>query len=113
MDSNETGNSLVKKGYPQLPPKHGDLALGLLLAESPLNGVQTIVCGQGDVPSANCRTDRTCQDVGLRVETDAHSVGVHHSQGPIIAQLIAVPHLVCRGTQADMASEARGLADCD
>lgn len=68
-----------KIGYPQLPPKHGDLALGLLLAQSPLNGVEPIVCRQSDVPSADGWTDRTRQDVRLCVETDAHPIGVHHS----------------------------------
>lgn len=85
------------KNYPQLPPEHGDLALCLLLAQTPLDGVEAIVRGQGDVPSTDCRADRTCQDVRLRVETDAHSVGVHYSQSAVVAQLIAVPHLICRG----------------
>lgn len=29
------------------------------------------------------------------MKTDAHPVGVPHSQGAVVAQLVAVPHLVC------------------
>lgn len=83
--------------YPQLPAKHSDLALGLLFAQTPLDGVETVVRGQSDVPPTDRRTDRACQDVRLCVEADAHSVGVHDSQSAVVAQLIAVSHLICRG----------------
>lgn len=85
--------------HPQFPAKNCDLALGLLLAQTPLNGVEAVVRGQGDVPPADGGAHGTCQDVGLRVKADAHPVGVHHSQGPVVAQLVAVPHLVCRWRQ--------------
>lgn len=85
--------------HPQLPPEHGDLALGLLLAQAPLDGVEAVVGGQRDVPAADGGADGAGQDVGLRVEADAHAVGVHHPQGAIVAQLVAVPDLVCRGRE--------------
>lgn len=31
------------------------------------------------------------------MEADAHPVGIHHPQGAVVTQLVAVPHLVCRG----------------
>lgn len=85
--------------HSQFPAKYGDFALGLFLSQSPLDGVESVVCGQSDVPAADGGADRPCQDVRLRVETDAHSISVHHPQGAVVAQLIAVPHLVCRGRQ--------------
>lgn len=103
-----TNHSLYKiSNYPQLPPKHGDPALGLLFAQTPLNGVEAVVGGQGDVPPADSGADGTCQDVGLSVEADAHSVGIHHSQGAVVAQLIAVPHLVCRERSTKQSLGAR------
>lgn len=83
--------------YPQLPAEDGDLALGLLLAEAPLDGVEAVVRGQADVPAADGGTDRPGQDMGLRVEADAHPVGIHHPERPVVTQLVAVPHLVCKG----------------
>lgn len=93
----ETGGT-----HPQLPPEHGDLALGLLLAQAPLDGVEAVVGGQRDVPAADGGADGAGQDVGLRVEADAHAVGVHHPQGAVVAQLVAVPDLVCRGRERDV-----------
>lgn len=87
--------------HPQLPAKHGDLALGLLLAQAPLDGVEAVVGGQRDVPAADGGADGAGQDVRLRVEADAHAVSVHHPQGAVVAQLIAVPDLVCRGRERD------------
>jgi len=92
--------------HPQLPAEHGDPALGLLLAQPPLDGVEAVVGGQGDVPPPDGGADGARQDVGLRVEADAHPVGVHHPQGAVVAQLVAVPHLVCRGQQSVSQSRA-------
>lgn len=30
------------------------------------------------------------------MEADAHPVGVHHPQGTVVAELVAVPHLIWR-----------------
>lgn len=86
--------------HSELPPEHGDLALGLLLAQTPFDGVEAVVSGQGDVPAADGGADGAGQDVGLGVEADAHPVGVHHPQGAVVAQLVAVPHLVCSGNKS-------------
>lgn len=98
--------AVTKTTHSELPPEHGDPALGLLLAQTPFNGVEAVVSGQGDVPAANRRADGACQEVGLGVKADAHTISVHHSQGPIVAQLVAVPHLVCRGRETGI-REAR------
>lgn len=81
--------------HSQLPPEHSDFALGLLLAQAPFDRVEAVVSRQGDVPAADRGADGACQDVGLRMKADAHAISVHHSQGPVVAELVAVPHLVC------------------
>lgn len=93
--------------YPELPSEYCDLALGLLFAQTPLNRVQAIICGQCDVSSANRRTNRACKDVRFCVETDSHPVSVHHSEGTIVAELVAVPHLVCRGEKCKTTEHKR------
>ena len=40
--------------------------------------------------------------MGLSVKADAHTVSIHDPQGSIVAQLVAVPDLVCRGRQKDI-----------
>lgn len=80
--------------YPKLPPKDGDFAFNLFLPQAPLDGVQAVLHGQGDVAAPNGGGDGACEDVGLAVEADAHAVGVHDAQGPVAAELVAVPHLI-------------------
>lgn len=80
--------------YPKLPPKDGDFAFDLFLPQAPLDGVQAILHGQRDVAAPDGGGDGACEDVGLTVEADSHAVGVHHPQGSIIAELVAVSHLI-------------------
>lgn len=61
---------------------------------APLDGVQAILHGQRDVAAPDGGGDGACEDVGLTVEADSHAVGVHHPQGSIIAELVAVSHLI-------------------
>lgn len=80
--------------YPELSSKHSHFSFNLFLPEAPLYGIQAILHGQGNVTSTYCWSHCTSKDVWLTVEADAHSIGIHHSQGTIITELIAVPHLI-------------------
>lgn len=90
------GDELGGTTYPELSAKDGDLAFNLLLSQAPLDGVQAILHGQGDVAAPDGGGDGAREDMGLAVEADAHPVGVHHPQGAVIAELVAVPHLIWR-----------------
>ena len=80
--------------HPQFPAEDRDFSLGELFAQAPLDGVEAVVGGQGDVPPPDGGAHRPGQDVRLRVVADAHPVGVHHPHGAVGAQLVGVPHLV-------------------
>lgn len=43
----------ISSAHPKFPAKHSDLALGQFFAQPPLNGVQTVISGKGDVPAAD------------------------------------------------------------
>lgn len=90
------GDKLGGTTYPELPAKDSDFAFDLFLSEAPLNGVEAILHGQGDVAAPNSGGDGASQDVGLAVEADPHPIGIHHPQGTVIAELVAVPHLIWR-----------------
>lgn len=84
--------------YPKLPSKDGHFAFDLFLPQTPLDGVEAILHGQGNVAAADGGGDCASQNVGLAVEAHSHAVSIQHPQSSITAQLVAVPHLICSRT---------------
>lgn len=81
--------------YPELPAEDVDFALGLLLPEPPLHQVLAVLAGQGHVPLGHGRVGGAGQHVRLRLVVRVEPAGVDDPQRAVVADLVAVPQLVC------------------